>query len=44
MLHVSVRHPPAGFHLINALGFTILVLMALATTTVTGPLVRLLAR
>ncbi len=32
------------YHLINALGFTILVLMALATTTVTGPLVRLLAR
>jgi Kef-type K+ transport system membrane component KefB len=32
------------YHLINALGFTILVLMALATTTVTGPLVWLLAR
>ena len=32
------------YHLINALGFTILVLMALLTTTLTGPLVRLLAR
>ncbi len=32
------------YHLLNALGFTILGLMALATTTVTGPLVRLLAR
>jgi K+:H+ antiporter len=31
-------------HLINALGFPILVLMALAITTATGPLVQLLAR
>jgi hypothetical protein len=32
------------YHLIHALGFPILVRMALTTTTVTGPLVRLLAR
>jgi Kef-type K+ transport system membrane component KefB len=32
------------YHLINALGFTILVPMALATTTLTDSLVRLLAR
>jgi len=31
------------YHLLNALGFTILGLMALATTTLTGPLMRLLA-
>ncbi len=32
------------YHLLNALGLTILGLMALATTTLTGPLVQLLAR
>ncbi len=31
------------YHLLNALGFTILGLIALVTPTVTGPLVRLLA-
>jgi len=34
-----VRLPLAGCHLLTALGFTILVLLALATTMVIGPLV-----
>jgi hypothetical protein len=44
ILHVFVRHPLVGFHLINALGFMILVLMAVTTTPASGPLVQLLAR